>query len=484
MRGRRPNSLINPALSRARARVRARKQPFPQLALRRPPTSRVALNASLDLPLETLPVLILDAQATTSYAAGGHLLEIGWGVCSAAEIGDGEPPLVSHRLVALPEGTELPPQVAKVTGITKTDLSAAIDSSRAWRFVADSTRHLSAALDVATVPTVIHFQAFEAPFLRYLHRQNNAKAAFPLNIICTHEITRRLMPWLPRKGLRAVSGYFGHGLSPLRRCEAHVVATMVIWHQLVGRLARCQGVRSLAQLQRWLACDNRPVARSRVYPMQVSQRSDVPDAPGVYHLLRANGDLLYVGKATSLRRRVASYFQPGQRHAEKTLEMLTQARRLRTTPTGSALEAALLEVAQIQEKRPPYNTALKPGRFQLCFTPRDFACFKDLPDDHHRLGPLPVSAPFVALHQLGCWLQAVGTPAQRTLDPFDGAVIGLFGRQRPDNPTIAEGLRLFHGRFAPYFDRPVWSALAAIGRHLLGTLREKGSGDGPSGAGA
>ena len=82
-----------------------------------------------------------------------------------------------------------------------------------------------------------------------------------------------------------------------------------------------------------------------------------------------NGDLLYIGKATSLKQRINSYFRPKTAHAEHILEMLTQAGKVEITGTPSALEAAVLEVEQIQRWRPAYNRALRDdGRSVVFFT--------------------------------------------------------------------------------------------------------------------
>ncbi|MEM9459782.1 MAG: nucleotide excision repair endonuclease [Myxococcota bacterium] len=51
----------------------------------------------------------------------------------------------------------------------------------------------------------------------------------------------------------------------------------------------------------------------------------MPEVPGVYRMLRRDGSVLYVGKATSLRARVNSYFRQHRRVPDRTLEMLTQA---------------------------------------------------------------------------------------------------------------------------------------------------------------
>lgn len=60
---------------------------------------------------------------------------------------------------------------------------------------------------MARCPAVVHFARFEAPFLHDLHAQVLPAAGFPLELICTHEISRRLFPNLPRRSIRAISGY-------------------------------------------------------------------------------------------------------------------------------------------------------------------------------------------------------------------------------------------------------------------------------------
>ena len=75
---------------------------------------------------------------------------------------------------------------------------------------------------LAVCPTVIHFARFEKPFLKDFHQKNDPESPFPFQIICTHEIAVRLLPDLPRRGLRAIAGYFGHSMPELRRSADHV----------------------------------------------------------------------------------------------------------------------------------------------------------------------------------------------------------------------------------------------------------------------
>ena len=81
--------------------------------------------------------------------------------------------------------------------------------------------------------------------------------------------------------------------------------------------------------------------------------------PGVYRLLDRFGRVLYVGKARSLKKRVASYFRlPGQL-APKTRALMSHAHSVEVTATHTETEALLLENNLIKEHRPRYNIVLR-----------------------------------------------------------------------------------------------------------------------------
>jgi hypothetical protein len=118
-------------------------------------------------------------------------------------------------------------------------------------------------------------------------------------------------------------------------------------------------------------------------------RLSLPDAPGVYRLLRTSGDVLYVGKAASLRHRVNSYFRRQNGLPERTLEMLSQARGISFDVMPSALEAALSEPDEIKRHRPPYNVALMVEDRALWFAPPDLSARSPHPSSQCPVGPFP-----------------------------------------------------------------------------------------------
>ena len=83
-----------------------------------------------------------------------------------------------------------------------------------------------------------------------------------------------------------------------------------------------------------------------------------PDNPGIYRMLGAEGRVLYVGKAKSLKKRIASYFRPQGRHP-KTTAMVARIQAIETIVTRSEGEALILEQNLIKDHRPPYNILLR-----------------------------------------------------------------------------------------------------------------------------
>jgi len=83
----------------------------------------------------------------------------------------------------------------------------------------------------------------------------------------------------------------------------------------------------------------------------------LPDSPGVYIMKNQGGDVIYVGKAISLKNRVRSYFQSSRNHSPKVISLVSQIADFDFILTDSEIEALILECNLIK-KRPRYNVRL------------------------------------------------------------------------------------------------------------------------------
>jgi excinuclease ABC subunit C len=86
--------------------------------------------------------------------------------------------------------------------------------------------------------------------------------------------------------------------------------------------------------------------------------ASLPKRPGVYRMFGAEGDILYVGKAKSLKDRVGSYFNPS-RVDPKIQALVNQIAEIEVTVTNSETEALLLEYNLIKAHRPRFNVTLR-----------------------------------------------------------------------------------------------------------------------------
>lgn len=164
------------------------------------------------------------------------------------------------------------------------------------------------------------------------------------------------------------------------------------------------------------------------------QKSDLgkynlPDVPGVY-LFQKGRKVLYVGKATSLRDRVRSYFDDDliTTRGPRVVDMVTQSDRVTHEPTPTVLEALVREAALIKKYNPPGNSDGKDDKTFL------YAVITD--EEIPRV--LTVRG------------KDIDFTSRRLLTPHGDALRGMYG-PFPSGAQLREGLRLIRKIF-PFFD--------------------------------
>lgn len=97
----------------------------------------------------------------------------------------------------------------------------------------------------------------------------------------------------------------------------------------------------------------------------IIKNNELPENPGVYFYYDAAGKLLYIGKATSLRKRVGSYFTKA--HDARIEDLVRNIARIDYIETPTVIEALVLEANQIRTHQPPYNIMEKDDKSFLYF---------------------------------------------------------------------------------------------------------------------
>lgn len=127
---------------------------------------------------------------------------------------------------------------------------------------------------------------------------------------------------------------------------------------------------------------------------QVAQTvSQLPHEPGVYKFMNAEREIIYIGKAKSLKNRVSSYFTKQGQMSRKTQRLVSEIRELEYVVVNSEFDALLLENNLIKENQPKYNILLKDDKTYpyICVTNEPFPQVyptRNIDDKRHRyFGP-------------------------------------------------------------------------------------------------
>jgi excinuclease ABC subunit C len=121
--------------------------------------------------------------------------------------------------------------------------------------------------------------------------------------------------------------------------------------------------------------------------------SRLPESPGIYRYYNQEDELIYVGKAKSIRKRVSSYFNKQAGVNRKTLRLVSEIARIEYTVANTEFDALLLENNFIKQNQPKYNILLKDDKTfpYICILkerfPRIIYTRKYLPEQGEYFGP-------------------------------------------------------------------------------------------------
>jgi DNA polymerase III subunit epsilon len=233
----------------------------------------------------------------------------------------------------------IPPQIVELTGITTAMVRDAPTISAVLPMFLEFAR--GAVL-------VAHNAGFDVGFLRAAARR--ADIAWPRPpVLCTVRLARRVLTReeAPSVRLGALARLFGTATQPTHRALDDARACADVLHALIGRVGN-QGVRTLGDLE----SHRRAVPAAHRAKRALAE--SLPRRPGVYLFRGPGAEVLYVGTATDLHRRVSQYFTGADPRARIT-EMVGLAAGVEHVECAHPLEAGVRELRLLAAHAPPYN---------------------------------------------------------------------------------------------------------------------------------
>ncbi|HWS59100.1 MAG TPA: DEDD exonuclease domain-containing protein [Actinotalea sp.] len=283
-------------------------------------------------PLSEVTFVVVDLETTGGTPGASAITEIG-----AVKVRGGE--VLGEFQTLVNPGGPVPAFIATLTGITT---SMVCRAPRIEQVLPSFLEFVGGAVLVA------HNAPFDVGFLRAASKDLGYPWPGP-QVLDTVTLARRAVSLdeVPNHKLGTLAAFFRTSVTPDHRALSDARATVDVLHALLGRLGPL-GITHLEDLA--TATDPVPAARRRKRHLA----DGLPDAPGVYQFRDGGGEVLYVGTATSIRRRVRTYFTAAE-HRRRMNEMVGLAEQVVPIVCGTVLEARVRELRLIAEHSPRYN---------------------------------------------------------------------------------------------------------------------------------
>jgi DNA polymerase III subunit epsilon len=296
------------------------------------------LGGAAEISLRETTFVVVDLETTggrmtgTQATAADAITEIG-----AVKVRGGA--VLGEFATLVDPQRSIPPQIVRLTGITTAMVCDAptIDAV------------LPMFLEFARGSVLVaHNARFDVGFLRAA--ADRCGIAWPRpQVLCTVQLARRVLSReeAPSVRLAALARLFTVANEPTHRALDDARATVDVLHALIERVGN-QGVHNYADLRSYLPGVTAAQRRKRVLA------EGLPHRPGVYLFRGPSAEVLYVGTAIDLRRRVSQYFN-GTDPRVRTKEMVGLASTVEHIECSHALEAGVRELRMLAAHAPPYN---------------------------------------------------------------------------------------------------------------------------------
>lgn len=274
---------------------------------------------------------IVDIETTGGYAESHRITEI------AIFIHNGNQVIDRFHTLVNPE-RKIPHYITGLTGITQ---EMVVQAPRFSDIASEVHKCLEGNVFVA------HNAHFDYSFLK--KEFELAGINWQSKKLCTVKLSRKIIPGLTSYSLGSLASALGIQIDQRHRAGGDASTAVKIFDHLL-----------LKDQDQYIAKALKRNAGETMLPPNLSKEEfdRLPSETGVYYFMDKHGQVIYVGKAINIKKRVASHFTGESREWGKT-RIRQEIHHIKSALTGTELIALLLEVQEIRRLWPKYNQALK-----------------------------------------------------------------------------------------------------------------------------
>ncbi|MBL0741914.1 exonuclease domain-containing protein [Chryseolinea lacunae] len=274
---------------------------------------------------------IVDIETTGGYAENHRITEV------AIYHHDGVQITATFQTLINP-GRNIPFYITGLTGITT---EMVLDSPTFEEVASEIFQQLDGKIFVA------HNAHFDYSFLK--KELEGCGHNWQSKKLCTVRLSRKIIPGLRSYSLGSLAESLGIEIQNRHRADGDAAATVKVFEQLLRRDHDGQIVKAL----------KRNSGETILPPNLPKEDFDkLPALPGVYYFLNSRGDVIYVGKALNIKKRIAGHFSGDAREWSRS-KIRNEIHHISYELTGNELIALILESQEIRRLWPKYNQAQK-----------------------------------------------------------------------------------------------------------------------------
>jgi len=282
---------------------------------------------------------VLDFETTGTSAKSSRAIEIGIVKIQNLKIVDKFQSFINP-------GRTIPYYITELTGISTWDIADA----PGFNDIADSISKF-----IGNAILVAHNMTFDHSFFRMEYTVSDKN--IPTNpTLCTLKLARKLYPHLPSKALGNLAKQFRLLHHDVHRALGDAMVTAKLLLKMINELQDEHRITTAGQL---LMFQGKSTGKQfKMIKKSLSQDlNSLPNAPGVYFFKNKMDEIIYIGKAKSIRKRVNNYF--ANTADKKAKNIVRKASKITFERTNTELTALLTEATLIKKINPPFNSQLK-----------------------------------------------------------------------------------------------------------------------------